>query len=51
MGWTVKGRSKRSNIIWTSVRNSHKRSKDNEPMYRGRAQRYTYAQVATPANE
>ena len=47
----VEDRSKRANIMWTSIRNAHKRSKDNKPINRGRAQWRTYAQVATPVSE
>ena len=37
----VEDRSKRSNIMWASVRNAHKRSKDNKPINRRRAHQYT----------
>ena len=43
--------SKRSNMMWASVRNAHKRSNDNKPINRGRPHRHTYAEVATPASE
>ena len=47
----VEDRSKTSSIMLASVRNTHKRSKDNKPIKGGRAHRRTYAQVATPGNE
>ena len=38
----VEDRPKRSNIMWVSVRNAHKRSKENTHIKRGRAHRRTY---------
>jgi hypothetical protein len=31
----VEGMSKISNMMWTSIRNAHKRSKDNNPLIGG----------------
>ena len=47
----VEDRSKIPNIMWVSVRNAHKRSKDNKPIKGRRAHRRTYAQVAAQVNE
>jgi hypothetical protein len=47
----VEDRSKRSSMMWASVRNAHKRSKYDKPIKGGRARQRTYAQVATPASE
>ena len=47
----VEDRPRISNMIWVSVRSSHKRSKDNKLINRGRAHRRTYAEVATPSSE
>ena len=43
--------SKRFSMVWASVRNAHRRSKDNKPIKGGHAHQRTYAQVATPASE
>ena len=51
MDLPVEDRFKRSSMMWASVRNARKRSKDNKPIKGGRAHRCTYAQVATPASE
>ena len=50
-GHVVEYRSKRSNMMWVSVRNAHKRSTDNKPIKGARAHWYICAQVATPASE
>ena len=48
---TVEDWSKRSSMMWVSVRNTHKTSKYNKPIKGGHIRQRTYVQVATPASE
>ena len=47
----VEDRSKISNMMWASVRNAHKKSKDNKLVNRLHTHRRTYAEVVTPVSE